>query len=348
MRYFSPLAMLLFFTLSISTVVSTGYSQDFEQQRKDLLSKIHEIDKKLGDSPSPQEYDDLSQQRKEIEAQIKDVTEKLEADVDAMKKINAVKKAYNEGNAAYKFGDYQGAISHYDRAISLDVSFYKAHYGKGLALKKLRKFQEAIIAHQGASKHNPAYVAAYIAEGKILKQIGKNDEALKVLTTAIENNPGSERPYYELGAIYLDYKKDYNKAAANFSKATQLKSDYDLAFYSLGVSLTELARHDEALIALDTALKVTTKKKWYRPHHRKAVIYNKQSAFKSAKTAADEALKLKANFAPAAYEAGKACKELELFDQAVAYFEICKKDRSWKKMGEYEIDLIVNREKYAR
>ena len=165
--------------------------------------------------------------------------------------------------------------------------------------------------------------------------------------SAVKNNPGAAKAYYELGASYLDHKKDYNKAAQNFTKATQIDPGYSLAYYSLGVSLTELGRYGDALLALDNAIDSASSKRWHAPHYRKAVIYNKQGAHSKAKAAADEALKHKRGYAPAAYEAGKATKELGQFTQAVAYFKICQKDRQWKRMGDYEIDLIVNRDKYG-
>jgi len=337
--WLTSLLMLLF-------VCVTG-AQDLNQQKQDLLNKIREIDKQLADNPSPQEYEDLMNQRKKVEAGVKEVTAKLMADVEAMKKINAVKKAYNDGNNAYKLGNHQAAIGHYDRAISMEPTFDKAYYGKGLALKKLRKYKEAIQAYQGATQQNPSYVVAYVAMGKIYKQIGQVDNAIKVFSSAISNNPGAAKAHYELGAAYLDHKKDYNKAAASFSKAIQNNPDYDLAYYSLGVSLTELGRLDEALMAFENALDNTKRKRWHTPHYRKAVIYNKQGAHSKAKVSADAALKSKRNYAPAAYEAGKASKELGNFDQAIAYFKICQRDRSWKRMGDYEIDLIVNRDKYG-
>ena len=33
--------------------------------------------------------------------------------------------------------------------------------------------------------------------------------------------------------------------------------------------------------------------------------------------------------------------------KALAYFETAKKDKVWKRSAEYEIDLLVNKEKYS-
>ncbi len=347
MRFLSRSHYLIVLGLLTLFVVGSVAGQDLNQQKQVLIQKIRDIDKQLADSPSPQEYEDLMNQRNKVEAEIKGVTAKLMADVEAMKKINAVKKAYNAGNNAYKLGSYQEAVTNYDRAISLDSTFYKAHYGKGLSLKKLRKYKEAAKAHQGAIGQNPSYVNSYVALGKLYVKMGQEDKAIQNYDSAIQNNPGAAKAYYELGAVYLNYKKDYTKAAQNLTKATQLDGEYDLAHYSLGVSLTELGRLGDALLTLDKALEVTKRKKWHLPHWRKAVVYNKQGNHTLARVEAEEALKQKKDYAPAAYEAGKASKELGALDQAIAYFNVAKKNRTWRTTAEYEIDLIVNRDKYG-
>lgn len=338
---------VLFIFLVVLFCANTGMSQDLQQQKQHLRNRISEIDAKLNSSPTADEYNKLIKEREKLVAEIKDIETKLMADVEAMKKINAVKKAYNDGNNAYKLGQYQQAVTSYDKAISMDSTFFKAYYGKGLALKKLRKYAEATKAYQGAIRQNPSYSLAYIALGKIFSQRGMPDKAIETYTKAIEYDPTSAKLCYELGAVYQNRKKNYKKAVENFTKATQINPEYDLAFYSLGVSLTELNRLDEAVVALENALAVTKRKRWADPHYRLSVVFNKKGNFSKALKSAEQALAIKKNFAPAAYEAGKACKSLGRFNAAIGYFDIVAKDRQWRRTAEYEIDLIKNRDKYG-
>lgn len=322
-------------------------AQDLNQQKQELINQIKAIDAKLKAGPTAEEYDELIEKRKELETEVKAINEKLKSDVEAMQKINSVKKAFNDGNNAFKLGQYQQALQYYNKAISLDSTFYSAYYGKGLTLKKMRKYREAAKAHQGAIRHNPTYTQAYVALGKIYADLDKYDDAIETYKKGVGNDPSSAKLYYELGAVYLNNKKDYQKAFQNFSKAVQLNPEYDLAFYSMGVSLTELTRYEQAADALNNALTVTNRRNWASPHYRLAVIYNKQGNPTAAKEEAVKALDAKSNYAPAAYEAGKACKELQQYDQAIEYFEQAAKDRVWKRAAEYEIDLIINRDKYG-
>ncbi len=326
---------------------SLVFGQDLNQQKQALIQQVRDIDKQLNDNPSADEYADLIKQRESIEAQLKDVQRKLLADADAMKKINAVKKAFNEALNAYKLGQFQQGIENADRAVATDPTFFKAYYVKGLCLKKLRKTTEATGAFKAALEQNPGYSEAAAELGKLYVAMGQNDKAIGVFDEALQSNSGAYKVYYELGRVYLDQKKDYNKAAQNFSKATQINPNYDLAYLSLGVSLTELNRLDDALLALDNAIDSTKRKRWHTPYYRKAVILNKKGSATKAIAAADQALKLKKSYAPAAYEAGKAAKSLGQFTKAIAYFKTAAKSRQWKRTAEYEIDLIVNRDKYG-
>lgn len=323
-------------------------SQDLIQQKQAKVKQINQIDAKMKAAGiTPEDYEDLGKKRAKLVAEIKDIDKKLMADADAMKKINAVKRAFNDGNNAYKLGQYQQALTHYDKAISLDNTFYRAHYGKGLTLKKLRKYSEAIAAFKNTVEQNPAYTNGYLALGTTYSQLSQPDQAIQVYNTAIENDPSSAKIYYSLGEVYLNKKKNYRKAAENFTKATQINPTYDTAFLSLGTSLIELGKLNQAINALENAVAVTNRKKWEAPHYRLAVAYNKQGKFSKAKAAAIEALKNKRNYAPAAYEAGKAAKELGQFNEAIKYFRGAGKSRVWKKAADYEIDLIVNRDKYG-
>ncbi len=348
MNYIINYRSSVFLVLSLLILfIGTGLSQDLNQQKQQKLNQVGQIDTKLKSKITTDEYNTLIKEREKLVAEIKEIDKVIKADVDAMKRINAVKKAFNDGNTARKMGQNEQALEHYNNAISMDSTFYKAHYCKGLTLKKLRKYPEATAAYKAAILQNPSYIDAYVALGIIFDQRGLPDEAIKTYKSAIENDPTSAKSNYLLGAVYQNRKKNYKSAVESFTKATQINPEYELAFYSLGVSLTEISRFDEAIMALENALAVSKREKWADPHYRLASIYNKKGQFTQAKQTAMESLKLKPNWAPAAYEAGKACHKLSQFNEAIRFFEIVAKNRQWRRTAEYEIDAIKNRDKYG-
>ncbi len=325
---------------------SAGFGQDLQQERQELKKQLTEINAKLASAANKAEYDELAAKREAIVAKITDVDAKLKADVNALKKINEVKKLFNDALNAYKLGQYDNAVANADKAIGLDPTFERAYYIKGLALKRQRKFTEAMVAFAGCLEQNPAYSEAAVELGKLHDSTGNPDKAIAVFTTALQNNPQAQKVYYELGRIYLD-KNNFNKAAENFNKATQIDPEYGLAFLSLGVALTELGRTEEALVALDNSIENLSRREKHLGHYRKAAAYNKQGSNRQALTEADQAMQLHKDYAPAAYEGGRALKELGQFNRAVEYFNIASKSRQWKRAADYEIDLIVNRDKYG-
>jgi tetratricopeptide (TPR) repeat protein len=322
-----------------------GLGQDLQQEKQAKVNRINEIDAQLKSGLTPDEDAKLREEREKLVEEIKDINKKLQEDVEAQKKMAATGKAFNNGKAAYTQGQYQEALKFFNKALALDSTFSRAYYMKGLTLKKLRKYNDAIEAYQAAIRHNPTYDDAYFALGKIYSAIGKVDDAIATYQKAFENNPTSYKAYYEMGVLYLNKKRNYSKAAEAFRQATQIKPDYGKAFYSLGVSMTELGKYYDAIMALESA--VALREKWAAPYFRLAVIYNKKGQPVKAKKAAANALKYKRNYAPAAYEAGKASKALGQFTEAINYFKIAAKDRNWRRAAEYEIDLIQNRDKYG-
>ena len=333
--------------VSLCLVVSPARGQDINQQKQQKLNQINEIDAKLKANPTTEEYNLLIQQREKLVGEIKELEQKLLSDVEAVKKINAVKKAFNDGNNAFKLGQNQQALGFYQMAISLDSTFSKAHYGKGLTLKRMRQYPEAIAAYSAAIRHDPMYSDAFVELGKIYSEIDKPDKAIQTFQKALEKDPSAKKAYYELGRVFLLSKKDYNKAADNFSKATQLDPEYDLAFYSHGLTLTELGRLDEAILAFENALAVSKKVKWHEPHYGLAVVYNKKGDFDLAKKSAVAALTINPKYFHAAFEAGRACKGLGQHAEAINYFQKAGQDRAWKQAADYEIDLIRNQDKYG-
>lgn len=346
MKSLTKFSVGLVLVLSMALLITNiGISQDLQQEKQAKVKRINEIDVQLKSGLPPDEDAKLREEREKLVKEIDEINKKLQADVEVQKKLAAIGKAFNNGKAAYTQGQYQEALKFFNKALELDSTFSKAHYMKGLTLKKLRKYNEAIAAYQAAIRHDPTYDEAYFALGKIYSAIGKVDDAIATYQKAVENNPTSYKAYYEMGVLYLNKKKNYRKAAEAFRQATQIRPDYEKAFYSLGVSLTELRKYNDAIMALESA--VALREKWAEPYFRMAVIYNKKGQPAKAKEAATNALQYKKNYAPAAYEAGKASKELGQFTEAINYFKIAAKNRNWRRAAEYEIDLIQNRDKYG-
>ncbi|MGA2121783.1 MAG: tetratricopeptide repeat protein [Methanoregula sp.] len=138
---------------------------------------------------------------------------------------------YGQGNAFLASGNYTEAVAAYDRAISLEPSYFEAWDAKADALNRNGRFSDALDASARALAINPDYAHGWINRGQIL---------------------------YNIGYVYEDQKKDlttaneyYNQQLLAFEKAIELDPGNADAWFNKGYALAGLKRYDEAIAAFD-------------------------------------------------------------------------------------------------
>ena len=283
------------------------------------------------------------------------------------KELVGVKKIYNEGNAALKLGNTKDALEKYNLAIkkgieanspALNETISRAYYQIGLINKSAKKYQKAIEAYENSIKYSPSFEKAYFALGNTYKDIGKYDLAIENYKKAIEINNSFYQAYYNIGTVYLTQwsrlpKKSsrkkvelLNKAETAFRDAARINKKYYLAFTSLGRVLVEKKKYLEAIDALNKAVKI--KKNYWQHYYYLAVAYNKMKDPRSAIEYANKCLKYRRNFSPAYIEIGDAYKQMGKENQAIAFYSKALNNRTYRKLAEYKIDLIKNKDKYIQ
>ena len=93
-----------------------------------------------------------------------------------------------------------------------------------------------------------------------------------------------------------------------------------------------------------TALDASKNKAWFLL----AQSQNAKGSCDEAKESSRVALDLKSDYAPAFFELGLSEVCLGNKTAALAAFENARKNRTWRKNAEYEIDKIKNPEKYQQ
>lgn len=139
---------------------------------------------------------------------------------DTVKKNPQSGLAYNNLGRIYELkGQFQAAISHYEKALALMPEDCVIPYNMGSVLSRLKDYKKA-------------------------------KEYYKL---SIGNNPEFALPYNNLGYIYLE-SGQYDRAEANFQKALSLKADYFEPIMNMAIINTFRKEYDKAIALYKRAL----------------------------------------------------------------------------------------------
>ena len=224
---------------------------------------------------------------------------------------NEAKQLFNEGNALLKSGNFEGAIEKYDAALKLEKhEFY--YYQRGLAHKKTRDLDAALKSFESAVKINPEWAIGYVALAGAHFSNGDYQKAIENYEMALKQNPTLGRAKKGL-------------AAAQTARAQQLLTQGETmgAIDLCKGAIKNDDTYDKAYVIL-------------------AQAYNKESMYKEAVNAAEEALKhgKSARNGAAYFELGLAYRNLGNSAEAKKAFQNAKKDPSYARNAAYELEML--------
>ena len=172
-------------------------------------------------------------------------------------KINdrLAKAYYLKGSIYRESGDTARAVSSLETAIEQDTKFENAYIDIAL-MYAARKNPIALEYYNNALKINPYNDNTIYARAKLLQDIGKIDEAIFEYKSILNKNKNCENCYYNLGAIYLEIKKDNKTALDNFTKAIALNPNSAQAYFARGYTYSKLKDKASAKADYNMCLKI--------------------------------------------------------------------------------------------
>ncbi|KAG2159050.1 chaperone [Suillus bovinus] len=113
-------------------------------------------------------------------------TEKAIVEAERQAYIDPAKSATarEEGNAAFKSGDFAKAVKLYEESIKRDPSDARGYNNRAAAYMKLMALAEALKDADKAIEVDPAFVKAYIRKATILQTMREYSKALEALQAA--------------------------------------------------------------------------------------------------------------------------------------------------------------------
>lgn len=143
-------------------------------------------------------------------------------------------RAYHlKGNIYREIGDTAKAISSFQTAVEQDNAFADGYYDIAV-MYAARKNPVALEYLNNALRVSPSHAQALYAKAKFYQDTEQYDVAISEYEKALTKLPGCETCAYNLGAIYLNIKKDYKKALEQFSKAIAINPNYLEAYFARG------------------------------------------------------------------------------------------------------------------
>ncbi len=260
-------------TLSLSDVVGTE-ADDMVKTAKEQLVYVHysqasTLEKRKHYSEAVPLYEETVKLSKKFG---------VKEDIAVKAKKRVVFSSMFAGQTEFKKGEYDAALGHYDKVLSLQPSIYKAHQGKGFVYEKLDQPEEMLasfaIAKDMATEKGDQKVIGQINSSinkyfrglieEELMMIDPEEEdytfLIDICDQALEANDNNAFAYYN--AISAKNKQiEYDAAIEYGEKAIKYAADFDeklrsAIFYELGVAYQNTVRYKEACAAYE---KVTHK-----------------------------------------------------------------------------------------
>ncbi len=165
-------------------------------------------------------------------------------------------RAYHlKGNVYLEIGDTGKATSSFQTAIEQDNAYVDAYYDLG-RIYGLKKNPVALDYYANVLKINPSHEQTLYARAKFFQDLGKFDDAIREYKSTIARITTCDQCHYNLGAIYLEVKKDYQQALDAFSKAIELNPNYLEAYFARGFTYSRLNNTPSAKADYNMCLKL--------------------------------------------------------------------------------------------
>ena len=256
---------------------------------------------------------------------------------------NIIGLNYNDGNLEYKKGNYRKALEKYNTVLKFDPGYSNAHYMKGIIARSRRNIKESIKNFTSAIRSNPSKGKSYYARGNAHLSDRNYDAAIQDFETAASLDPTNAKAWANIGVIELN-RKNYDKVISVTQKAIDADPKLARAYRDQGIAHSKTKNWNKAA---ELQMKATAlNKRDSRAFFHLAEANNQLGKCDEAQQAALTATKLKATNGGSWVELGLSYKCLSMEAEAIAAFENAKRDSRWRQVAVYNIDIIVNKDKY--
>jgi predicted O-linked N-acetylglucosamine transferase (SPINDLY family) len=230
----------------------------------------------------------------------------------------AVEALINQGNDLEDLNQLEAALASYDKALSLNPNYARAHSNRGNVLQSLKRFAEALASYQRALAIRPDYAEAFYNSGNALLALGRLDQALVSYERALTIKPDLVIAMVGRGTVLQELNR-FDEALANYDRVLAVQPNYAEVHYNRGKTLQDLKRFDEALASYDDALVI--KSDYVEALIGRNAVLQNLKRFDEALASYDRVLAIAPNYAEVYASRGILLQRANRFDEALSNCE---------------------------
>ncbi len=164
---------------------------------------------------------------------------------------------FNKGMELFQVEDFSGASEQFKKAVETKPDFLEAHQNLAAAYFQAELYQEAIKAAKKALEIKPDTAQTLKLISVSYSRLGDEKTALEYQDRlrALSDAEFSPEEIFNMGAVAANEGRD-EEAAEYFRKVTEMKPDFALAYYQLGLSYFRLKYMEAAKTVLEKYLEL--------------------------------------------------------------------------------------------
>jgi tetratricopeptide (TPR) repeat protein len=137
---------------------------------------------------------------------------------------NVAEAYYNRGLAHFRNGNLNEALSDFSKAIEINPDDFEAYSQRGFANYFRKNYNQAIADFSNTIKINPNFALAYAGRGAVFGEKGQYEEASSDLSKAIKLDPNLAEAYVNRALVYF-HRREYDKSWADVNRAKALGAE---------------------------------------------------------------------------------------------------------------------------
>ncbi|MCP4106664.1 MAG: tetratricopeptide repeat protein [Desulfobacteraceae bacterium] len=249
------------------------------------------------------------------------------------------------GNVYYDLKEYEKSIECDNKAISIDENFAYPWNGLGIVYDDLKEYEKAVECYNKAVSIDENFASPWNGLGIVYNNLKEYEKAIECCNKAISIDENFTYPWNWLGNIYRNLK-EYEKAVECYEKNISLDENDKYPWHGLGNAYRDLKEYEKAVECYNKAVSID--ENFAYPWNGLGIVYADLKEYKKAVECYNKAISIDENFASPWNGLGIVYKNLKEYEKAVeCYNKSISIDENFAHAHRNLGLLLQKREKYS-